>query len=183
MCSVLTELWAQLQRARWIAWVVLLGSSLWKKANGMSPGSCCEMERGRGRWRNEVDVKRSRQELRDMAQQQNTSVCGMVPFLSYKSCSADTILSSIILPPENPSSCTICQPVLSEAGDPCAAYWYLGCTFIWNHSIICASPPAAFDRTVKVCSASLLRILQRLDLKMRELECVELLLLTLSFSL
>lgn len=90
--------------------IMLLGSSLRKKANGMSPGSCCKMERGRGRWKNEVDVKRNRQELRDMATQQHTSVCGMVPFLSYKSCTADTILNSIILPLENTSTCTICQP-------------------------------------------------------------------------
>lgn len=73
----------------------------------------------------------------------------MVPFLSYKSCTADTILSSIILPLENTSTCTICQP------RPLWGRRSLCCLLVprvyihWNHSIISAFSPCCFWQNCK----------------------------------
>lgn len=118
-----------------------------------------QMERHQGaalRWRqrakekNRVDMKKSRQELRDVAQQ-NTSVHGTVPFLSHKSCTVHMVLSGIILPLENTSTCPICQPCpLWGRRSLChPVLTQCGSAFTWIHSVIGTYSPRGFWQDCK----------------------------------
>ena len=142
--------WTQLQEAHWIVsewccWELLCG----KRQMGRHQGAAARWRWGKLKSR--VDMEKSRQGLRDMAQQQNTSVRGMVPFLSHKSCTVHTGLSSIVLPLENMSTCAICQPrpLWGKKSLFHSALTQCGSTFIWIHSVIGAYSLCCFWQDCK----------------------------------
>lgn len=110
VCSLQTELRAQLQRAYWIVsewccWGALCG----KRQMGCHQGAAARWSGGGG----DGKMRLMRRGVdRSLGTWQHNNIPQSVAWFHFplKSCTVDTILSSIILPLENTSTCTICQP-------------------------------------------------------------------------